>query len=87
MTYQPQTAGSAESDLIESMLERQDQVLSDLDNLFDRIDAVIEDLTEQRKREAAEQLQPADILTFGPQVDNTATDSPSEFDGSQEKAA
>ena len=87
MTYQPQTAGSAENDLIESMLQRQDQVLSDLDSLFDRIDAVIEDLTRQRKREAAEELQSEDILSFGPRVDKSAADSPSKSGGTHEKAA
>ncbi len=87
MTYQPQTAGSAERDLIESMLQRQDQVLADLDNLFDRIDAVIEELTEQRKREAAEESE--NILPFEDQlidansvdadsVDESDVDRPSE---------
>ena len=66
MNDHPQTAGSAESDLIESMLLRQDQVLSDLDNLFDRIDAVIADLTEHRKREAAD-AEAGNFLPFGPQ--------------------
>ena len=78
MTYQPQTAGSAERDLIESMLKRQNEVLTDLDDLFDRIDAVITDLTEQRKREAAEDLNSEDILVFGPRENNSATDSPIE---------
>ena len=58
----PNTAGSTECDLIESMLDRQVQVLTELDDLFDRIDAVISELTEQRKREAAEAN---DFLRFG----------------------
>ena len=65
MNDQPQTTGSAENDLIESMLQRQEQVLTGLDNLFDRIDAVIADLTEQRKREAAEG---ENILSFETQL-------------------
>lgn len=84
MTYQPQTAGSAESDLIESMLKRQDEVLTGLDDLFDRIDTVIEELTEQRKREAAEESE--NILPFGPQpIESEITDSDS--DSHSERAA
>ena len=63
MNSQPRTAGSGESDLIESMLHRQEKVLTGLDDLFDRIDAVIGDLTEQRKREAEESKN---FLPFGP---------------------
>lgn len=81
MTFQPNTAGTAERDLIDSMLKRQDQVLSDLDELSARIDAAITDLTEQRKRDAAEQeidSSPAGILPFGLPSDEVAPDSQAE---------
>jgi hypothetical protein len=91
MNDQPQTASSTECDLIESMLHRQEQVLTGLDDLFDRIDAVIGELTEQRKREAAEAN---DFLQFGPtptgspiqKLDNSDEQSDQQL-GRQEKAA
>lgn len=85
MNDQPRTSGSAEIDLIESMLHRQEEVLTELDDLFDRIDAVIGELTEQRKREAekSENFLPFDTQTVEPQSDA----QPDRQLGRQEKAA
>jgi hypothetical protein len=63
MKNQPLTAGSAENELIESMLRRQEEVLTGLDTLFDQIDAVIEELSEQRKKETIEESE--NVLPFG----------------------
>ena len=84
MNDQPQTAGSAESDLIESMLQRQEQVLTGLDDLFDRIDAMIGELTEQRKREAAEG---ENILSFGTPLAQEQPEDPVDQPSQAERAA
>jgi len=84
MNNQPNTALAADYDLIDSMLLRQEQVLADLDNLFDRIDVVIADLNEQRKREAADA---ENILPFGPQLAKESVKPLFDLPASDEKAA
>ena len=84
MNDQPNTASPANYDLVDSMLQRQDQVLADLDSLFDRIDVVIAELSEQRKREAADA---ENILPFGPQLAKEAAKTALDLPAPDEKAA
>jgi len=84
MNAQPIRFESAENDLIESMLQSQEEVLTDLDDLFNRIDTVIAELTEQRKRETEESET---LLQFGQQPAAANAGSNPEVYGPREKAA
>ena len=63
MAFQPNTAGSNERELIDSMLSRQTEVLAGLDELSLRIEDAIAAISQQRKEEA----EAAALLPFGPQ--------------------